>query len=132
MLRDGTYASWFKTPIGEGTGVLHCEAGRISGRDSIMTYDGTYETDGEQFTAVLRTKRHTPGHATVFGIDDLTLRVTGRFKGTLATCTGFADEVPGMPFEATLILSQPDDSEPRREWAPIKFDPDRLPKPPSR
>ncbi|WP_315742236.1 MULTISPECIES: hypothetical protein [unclassified Bradyrhizobium] len=132
MLKDGDYAAWFKTPAGEGTGTVHLDTGRISGRDSILTYAGSYETDGERFTAVIRTKRHTPGHRTVFGVDDLTLRLTGHCKDTLAVCTGAADEVPGMPFEATLLRSQGEEPEPRREWAPVKFDPDRLPKPPSR
>ena len=132
MLRNGTYAAWFKTPAGEGTGVVHLDAGKISGRDSILTYAGSYEADGACFTAVIRTKRHTAGHSTIFGVDDLTLRLAGHCKDTLAVCTGLADEAPNLPFEATLLLSQDEESEPRREWAPIKFDPNRLPKPPSR
>lgn len=132
MLRDGTYASWFKTPIGEGTGLVQLDAGRIWGRDSILTYAGRYELCGERFTAVLQTSRHTQGHATVFGVDNLTLRLTGHCKATLVCCTGVADEAPNIPFEATLLLSQPEPAGPRRTPAPVKFDLHKLPKPPVR
>jgi hypothetical protein len=37
MLKDGTYAAWFKTPLGNGTGIAHVADGEIWGRDSIMT-----------------------------------------------------------------------------------------------
>ena len=62
MLKDGTYAAWFRTPVGEGTGIAHFKDGAIAGGDSILNYSGSYETDGDCFTAVIRTKRHTWGH----------------------------------------------------------------------
>jgi hypothetical protein len=37
MLKDGTYAAWFKTPLGQGTGIAHVADGKIWGRDSIMS-----------------------------------------------------------------------------------------------
>ena len=43
MLKDGTYAAWFKTPLGQGTGIVHLANGRLWGRDGVMTYDGTCE-----------------------------------------------------------------------------------------
>src|SRR5215813_13685247 len=67
MLRDGTYAAWFRTPIGHGTGIAHLDDGKIWGRDSIMTYNGSCQVDGDRFTALVSTTRHTVGHATVFG-----------------------------------------------------------------
>ncbi|MGY3388019.1 hypothetical protein ACVWW6_000610 [Bradyrhizobium sp. USDA 3311] len=103
MLKDGTYSAWFKTPRGEGTGIVHFENGKISGGDSIITYGGTYETVGDRFTATVTTKRHTAGHATVFGIDDLELKLDGVVKGATAKCTGTAAAAPGLTFEATLI-----------------------------
>jgi len=66
MLKDGTYAAWFKTPLGQGTGIAHVADGKIWGRDSIMTSSGACEVDGDRFTATITIKRHTEGHATVF------------------------------------------------------------------
>jgi hypothetical protein len=106
MFRDGTYAAFFRTPRGEGMGTVHFAEGALWGADSILTYSGSYDTDGEHFTASVTTTRHTAGHATVFGVDQLHLKLTGTSNGKVATCTGMADEAPGMLFEATLILVQ--------------------------
>ncbi|WGS23338.1 MULTISPECIES: hypothetical protein [unclassified Bradyrhizobium] len=134
MLKDGTYAAWFRTPLGEGTGIVHFADGKLWGRDSIMLYSGTYEVAGDRFSAIVTTKRHTEGHATVFGVDDLVLRLEGLSAGAIATCTGTADQVPGVPFEATLIPSEGLPAEPKAN-APTpapKFDASKLPKLPSR
>lgn len=101
MLKDGSYSAWFKTPRGKGTGIVHFENGKISGGDSIMTYGGFYEVSGDRFTAKVTTARHTAGHATAFGIDDLVLKPDGVSKGAIAKCTGTADVAPGLTFEAT-------------------------------
>jgi hypothetical protein len=132
MLKDGTYAAWFKTPLGDGTGVAHFRGGAVTGGDSILSYSGSYETDADRFTAVIRTKRHTPGHPSVFGLDDLTVRLEGKCGAAHATCTGRADEAPDVPFEATLMLSQPEDPKPRQTPSPADFHPERLPSLPSR
>jgi hypothetical protein len=127
MFKDGTYAAWFKTSIGEGTGIVHFADGKLWGRDSILFYDGSYETDGDRFTAILRTRRHTPGHATVFGIDELELKLDGTTLGKTAQCTGTTDAAPGMMLEATLIPCQSPPTAPEPPPA-SKFDPGRLPK----
>jgi hypothetical protein len=132
MLKDGTYSAWFRTPLGEGTGIVHFADGKLSGRDSIMLYSGTYEVTGDRFTAMVTTKRHTEGHATVFGTDDLVLRLEGLSAGAIATCTGTADQVPGVIFEATLIPSQRTLTEPKTCAPAPKFDASKLPKLPSR
>jgi hypothetical protein len=131
MLKDGTYAAWFKTALGEGTGIVHFADGKLWGRDSIVTYDGSYQISGERFTAILRTKRHTAGHATVFGIDELELKIEGTALGRMATCTATTDAAPGIVLEATLIPCEapPSPVEPPRT---SKFDLGRLPKLPRR
>jgi hypothetical protein len=126
MFKDGTYAAWFKTPLGEGTGIVHFADGKLWGRDSILFYDGSYETVGERFTAILRTRRHTAGHATVFGIDDLELKLEGTAHGTTATCSGTTNAAPGVVLEVTLIPCQSPPS--ANAAATAKFDPGRLPK----
>lgn len=45
MLKNGTYAAWFKTPLSHGTGIVHVLDGKIWGRDGVMTYDGNCEVD---------------------------------------------------------------------------------------
>lgn len=79
MLKDGTYAAWYKTPIDQGTGIVHVADGQIWGRDSLMTYHGSCQVDGDRFTATVLTRRHTDGRATVFGVEDeLTLNIEER------------------------------------------------------
>ncbi|MBR0753261.1 hypothetical protein JQ604_13810 [Bradyrhizobium jicamae] len=132
MLKDGTYAAWFKTPLNHGTGIVHVADGAIWGRDSIMTYSGTCQVDGERFTGVLRTKRHTEGHDTVFGVDGLTIRIEGTCIGKIATYVGEADEVPGLILEGTLIWSEQATPAPE-PGAPLPaFNLDKLPKLPKR
>jgi hypothetical protein len=132
MLKDGTYAAWFKTPLGQGTGIAHVADGKIWGRDSIMTYSGSCEVDGDRFTAIVSLKRHTEGHATVFGADDLTLRLEGRCAGKIATYVGRAERVPGVLLEGTLIFSEQQPPAPKANEPIPTFDPAKLPKLPKR
>ncbi len=106
MIENGEYAAWFRTPRGEGTGIVRLANGEISGGDSVLSYSGRYEVDGDRFTATLFTKRHTAGHASLFGVDDLELKLAGQSTGTTASCSGTAAQVPELPFHATLIRVQ--------------------------
>jgi subtilisin family serine protease len=108
MLKDGTYAAWFKTPLREGAGIVHFANGKIWGGDSIISYSGSYEVDGNRWTATVLTRRHSAGHATVFGpgIDEMELKLAGTSNGKIAQCSGTTDAAPGVAFEATLILSE--------------------------
>lgn len=123
MLKDGKYAAWFRTSRGEGTGIVCLAHGKISGGDTVIAYGGTYQVHGDQFVATLTTRRHAAGQPSVFGLDEVELRLTGTSRGTFATCSGTVDEVPAMVFEAILILSQ--DPPPRM---PTAFNTDKLPR----
>ena len=130
MLKDGTYAAWFKTPLGQGTGIAHIAHGKIWGRDGVMTYDGTCKVDGDRFTATITTKRHTEGLPTVFGDDqELELKLEGTCAGKLATYVGTAEQFPGVVFEGMLLFSEqePLPAAQASEPAP-KFTPAKLPK----
>jgi hypothetical protein len=60
--------------------------------------------DGDRFTAIVLTRRHTGGRATVFGVDDeLTLRIEGACPNKIATYTATADQAPGLVLHGTLI-----------------------------
>jgi hypothetical protein len=106
MLQDGQYAAWFKTPRGEGTGILLLANGKITGRDHLLTYSGSYQVDEDRFTAVVSTKRHAEGKPTLFGIDEVQIEVAGKSTGTTASCAGAAKQAPELPFRATLIRVQ--------------------------
>jgi hypothetical protein len=115
MHRDGRYAVWFKTPRGEGTGIVHLANGRISGGDSFFTYSGSYEIDDDRFTAALTTTRHAAGPPDLFGLDEVEVELAGRFNGRLASCSGTAKQAPDLPFQATLIASEDASPEPDRK-----------------
>jgi len=117
MIRDGRYAAWFRTSRGEGTGIVQLTNGNISGGDSFFTYGGSYQIDGDRFTAVLTTRRHTAGPPTVFGLDEVEVKLAGKIKGMRASCTGIAEQALGMSFEATLFLGQDAAPEPGRKRA---------------
>jgi hypothetical protein len=104
MLRNGSYSAWYRTRLREGTGIVVLNNGKITGGDASLAYAGTYFQNGDQFSAVITTWRHTPGPPSVFDIDDVDLTLTGRSAATTASCTGTARQAPGLAFEATLIL----------------------------
>ena len=106
MLRDGEYAVWFKTPGGEGTGIIFLVNGKIAGGDSVLSYSGRYEVNEDRFTATLSTKRFAAGHPSLFGIDEIELKLTGHINGMTASCSGVAEQAPELPFRATLIRVQ--------------------------
>ena len=133
MLKDGTYAAWYNTPLDQGTGIVHVADGQIWGRDSLMTYHGSCHVDGDRFTATVSTKRHTDGRATVFGVDDeLTLTIEGSCPGKIANYTATAVQAPGMILQGTLILTEQQPSAPERAEQKPAFNPGKLPKLPKR
>jgi T3SS negative regulator,GrlR len=112
MLRNGNYSAWFRTRQegrgmmhGEGTGVIALNDGKVTGGDLGLAYTGSYVADGDKFTAFIATKRHTPGQPSIFGfgIDDVNLTLTGKSTPTTASCTGAAEQAPGLAFEAVLV-----------------------------
>ncbi len=101
---DGKYTVWFHTPLGEGTGIVHLIDGKITGGDCFFTYGGTYEASDGHFTATLTTRRFAQGLTpTVFGVDEIEVRLTGVYKDGMARCSGTADQAPDLRFEAILF-----------------------------
>lgn len=103
-MRDGLYKVLFQTPLGAGAGVVHLQAGKIRGGDAALYYVGSYQSDGEKFSADVVTDRHTqmPGIVSVFGKDKVHIRLTGKVSGDTVTVQGSAAEAPGVGFQATL------------------------------
>jgi hypothetical protein len=128
MLRDGKYAAWFRTPRGQGTGIVQLTGGRITGSDSFFTYGGSYQVDQDRFTAVLTTRRHAQGPPTVFGPDEVEVNLSGVCTGAMATCSGTAREAPEVLFEATLIYSQDEMPATDAKCAVVKLKAEQLPR----
>jgi len=104
-------------------------SGRITGGDSFFTYSGSYEVDGDRLTAVLTTRRHAAGPPTVFGLDEVEVKLEGKIRGMMAACTGTAEQAPGVTFEATLFLGQDTPPEAARKRVTPNLNANKLPKP---
>lgn len=103
-MKDGLYKVQFQVPGNSGVGVVVLTGGNIRGGDSSIYYHGTYVRDGDQMKAEVKTDAHTkvPGMATVFGIDRVTITLTGQISGDNAVLNGTAKEAPGIAFQAIL------------------------------
>jgi hypothetical protein len=105
MITEGKYSVWFRTPIGDGAGVVEFGPnGELSGGDTTFTYIGNWTQDGERFKATISARRMAPGPPGVFGMDEVDIIVAGRSDGGASTsCSGFAKQAPGLRLEVTLI-----------------------------
>jgi hypothetical protein len=129
MLKDGQYIAWFKTERGQGTGRVTLRNGKISGGDTVISYGGSYQVDGSHFTAILTTRRHTAGQPSVFGIDEVEIKLSGTAIGNFASCSGEVEQVPGMLSRTTLIpVKEEAGKRTEEKFNPVDFHPERLPK----
>lgn len=104
-MREGLYRVEFKTPLGQGAGLVVLAGGKLWGGDPMIAYVGTYAENGAQLTAEVRTYKHSvvPGMTPVFGRDEVHLTLRGNSSGDTAQMTGTAREAPGVGFLARLI-----------------------------
>lgn len=105
MISVGKYSVWFKTPIGEGAGVVEfAPDGGLSGGDTTFSYSGNWSQEGERFKAALSARRIAPGPSGVFGMDEIDIVVTGNSNvGASISCTGFARQSPGLKLDVLLM-----------------------------
>ena len=105
-MQNGLYKVSFMTPQGQGTGVVVIADGSIKGGDASMYYIGTFEEKNNQVTGKLHVRKHTnvPGIVSVFGLEDLHLKLQGASTNNSASIEGFAAEAPQVPFQAQLTL----------------------------
>jgi hypothetical protein len=117
MIRSGSYSVWYRTLVGEGTGVVELENGKVTGGDTVLDYVGTYFEKGDEFSACVSTRRHTQGQPSVFGIDEFDLDLIGTSTPTMASCTGRAKQLPDLAFEAVFIrIGEPEEVPPQRPY----------------
>lgn len=126
-MREGEYSVWFKTPTGTGTGQIKSAGGKVSGGDAYISYEGAYQLDGEQFEAVVNTKRHTDGPPTWFGVDEVTIRISGKSIGQTATGSGTVDQCPGLTLGVTLMWVGQEEPKRTVDYSLIELHPERLP-----
>ena len=103
MLPDGRYSAWYKTAHAEGVGLIELKNERLTGRDTIIEYFGTYQQHGDRFSAKISTRRHTPGRPAMLGIDELDLEFEGKSSRITAICTGRVLQLPDVPLEVVLV-----------------------------
>lgn len=103
-LTNGLYKVGFQTPLGEGFGVVTLEDGRLLGGDSMMYYIGTYQQNGDAFTAQVSVATHSviPGGGSVFGVPEATIQLNGSSTGNTAQVSGSSPQAPGVGFTASL------------------------------
>ena len=127
MLENGNYSAWFRTPNGDGTAIVTLSDGTIIGGDSFFEYSGSYEQNGDRLTATVRTRRVCDGPPTVFGIDEVVLKLEGRCQGEMVVCAGTAEQAPSVGVEVTLIPSR-ENPTPEPTYRPVPFEARKLPK----
>ena len=127
MLENGRYSVWFKTPRAQGTGIVFLTNGEITGEDTVIAYSGSYEQVGDLFNAVVRTRRYCDGQPSVFGVDEVELKLEGKSTVVMVVCSGTTQQAPGLTFEATLIRSS-DQLPERNSPLIVPFDATKLPK----
>ena len=95
MITEGKYSVWFRTPVGEGAGVVEFSSnGTLSGGDTTFSYIGNWVQDGERFKATISARRMAPGPPGVFGMDVVDIVISGQSTtgSTSVACTGFAKQ----------------------------------------
>lgn len=103
-MKDGLYKVFFQTPLGIGAGVVFAKDGRMWGGDSSIYYVGTFSEENGELTATVDIDEHTkvPGMASVFGVANATIVLSGTVNGGIITAKGTSPQAPGISFSATL------------------------------
>ncbi len=103
-LRNGLYKIDFETERGGGQGVVYLKNGKIRGGDSGWYYVGTYEQDGNDFTAKVTIKDHTKHTriTSVFGVDEAEMTLKGTSEGDGVKTKGKSKQAPSVTFQARL------------------------------
>jgi hypothetical protein len=102
--------------------------GEISGSGSILSYAGSYTVDGHRFAVKLRTHRHSAGHDSLLGRDEVELALEGVSHGQVAMCSACFDGSTEIVLEVTLIRVQADEPTRPLPYRPEDLHPERLPK----
>jgi hypothetical protein len=97
LLTNGFYRVAFKTPLGTGAGVAILQDGRLHGGNSYHCFVGTYIVMGKHVSAQIEVSRHTDGEASVMGVDDMIVTITGDVLPNGMSGRGSSEQAPGAP-----------------------------------
>ena len=103
-MKNGLYRVIFQTGLGNGSGVITLQDGKLLGGDASMFYVGDYKTNNGAFSATVKVDRHTaiPGIASVLGTNKAVLNLEGTHTETAVSAEGSASQAPGIKFAASL------------------------------
>jgi hypothetical protein len=103
-VRQGLYKVDFHTVHGTGCGVLYVTEGKMRGGNSAFTFIGNYTGEGDSIKVKISTERYNddPSFKALFGLDRITLTLSGREDRDMAEFEGTALQVPGVAFRAVL------------------------------
>lgn len=94
----------FESSFGmRGTGVAVFETGRVFGGDASMIYTGRFEIIHGGIDATVTVKKYAtvPGIASVVGLDEFTLKLTGTPDRERLVLTGHVVEAPDRKIKIT-------------------------------
>lgn len=100
-MKNGLYKAEFRTPAGEGCGIIVANNGEIRGGDGTLYYVGSYQINGDQITAEIATDRHSDGTA-LLGQAKSNLTLSGEVSNDTVRCDGSPVGNPGIKLNVTL------------------------------
>ncbi len=103
-MRDGLYRVEFHTVHGTGSGVVYACSGKLRGGNSAFAFIGSYCSTPKAIQVKVSTERHDPDPAfkPLFGVDRVTLTLSGQENGDMVDFEGTALQMPGLAFRAVL------------------------------
>jgi hypothetical protein len=108
MSLEALWSIAFESSFGYGGhGVAVFETGRILGGDSIMTYVGSFGVENGQVHGEIRVRKYAPavvpGMASVVGLDDFNLKITGKADPQKMILSGFVIEDPSRTIRIEAV-----------------------------
>ena len=103
-MQDGLYKAEFHTVHGTGNGVIYASGGKLRGGNTGFAYIGSYSGTDDKLSVKVTTQRHNddPALRSVFGIDAVTLTLSGSSSEGMVDLEGNALQLPGVNFKAVL------------------------------
>lgn len=102
---QGLFKVEFETAHGAGRGVVCARDGVLLGGNSAFAFVGRFHYVGEEIIVDISTQRHNddPAYRALFGIDRITLALTGRAVGETYQFEGGTPDVPNVAFRSVMI-----------------------------
>lgn len=103
-VEDGLYEVFFHTVHGKGSGVIYATGGKLRGGNSAFIFSGNYQNKPDAISVHISSRRFNPDPAipSLFGLEGVTLSLTGHANGDTVVFEGAALQKPGLQFKAQL------------------------------